>query len=1457
VSEQTRIKQWLDSLGLDQYLSTFVENDIDNEILLTLNTEDLREMGITSLGHRKRMLAAISQLEQRTAVSAQDKSATQHSSSEQPIGLVAPHEELNVSAKRTVAVQVVQPRSSENVAVNISEVLENLANDDTRSQRVVPVYSDASGVWDNERQYQPGDVIADRFELIRKLGTGGMGEVFLARQQSVDRMVAIKLLHAEQRHRTDLVKRFVREANAVATLCHPNIVQLYDFIWVSPSEACMVMELVEGRSLEQMIAKESPVPLAQAIEVAVQVCDALAGAHSAGVIHRDLKPGNIFLLPVAGQRNFVKVLDFGIARVENELEPKLTVTGDVFGTPRYMSPEQIMGNTTSVQSDLYSLGIILFEMLAGQPPFNAAAMAVMAMHLNEPVPTLPADVARPPALDVLLRSMLAKSPSLRPGSALQVRDELLELLEQRAAPVVGRSSYSVMPPANFSAEWRQSTVISMELYGENQWADTEQEHQALSEARAHVRRLVTRFEGHLLSAQGRFVQVVFGAWSAHRNDPHRAVQVALLFRQSASQHGQTWQGRAGIVSGRVIVSCEESHGKRELVVSGPPIQDANNVCQQAQPGDILISDEVYRETTEQFNVAPRTNRDAKEVWAVQTHRQKATWDSSDIMVGRIAELQQCVDAMNRCLHRQTGVTITVCGEAGMGKSRLVSALRKEAIEKNLTCHEGQFFDRDEARQQDVFRSVLHSVLGISNGEDTEQLQTAVESVLASSGLGPEHWVFLYDLVGLALPMPMRRVFDAMEPSVREFGKRHVLVTVLRNRAIAKPFLITLEDVHWADRSALSMLAGLHQSIATVPIVLIVTTREDRELPWEHSNSDHETLRINLSALSDEMATELVARLGVEDKAWQRQLVERAGGHPLFLVELLRSQHKDSTLMLPASVQSLIQIKLDKLAAKDRQAIQAAAILGKQFRLETLRSMVKLPDYSCAKLVAQRLLVRCDSETFAFAHALVHEAIYDQLLEKHRKQLHLQAFENIKEINLQAQHLAYAGDARAAGVLIQVAHAEIKQHAYHRALRFLQLSAEVPYSKEEGFQLHSLEGEVLLVLGEGKLATDAHGKALECAQSETERCQALIHRASAARGYSNYELALADLDAAESILQHLNEPKFLSEVKYLRGSVSFATGRVEASRAAHLQALELANQHDLLTIKARVLSGMADSDYGIGKLRSAHDRFQQSIEIGRVHGLLSLETNNLGMLALTKVFLLAIDESLQVSEQALNLASELSQPRAETLALGSVALAMIECGNYQGGLEVARQAKELARRVGMVIFETAGLYFEARSNFYLNKSPQARELMTYALKITERNKMGRFMAAALYSVQARATSGVHEQNQILQKGIDLLNQGVPAFNHLWLYREAIEIAWEQKDFPRMLTYANALASFTAQEPFPWADFVVERGRVLAEVFQDNLDPEIRQRLRIVSEQASKHKLQWAIPALEQAKNQALL
>jgi serine/threonine-protein kinase len=298
-----------------------------------------------------------------------------------------------------------------------------------------------------------GTLMGGRYHIVGRVGTGGMGTVYRAEQRGLGRPVALKVLKSELVSDRETVGRFQREAKAMSLLVHPNTVRVFDFGEDPAGHLYLAMELLEGELLTAKLDREGQLDVREAVHVTQQILRSLHEAHAKGLVHRDLKPDNIYLARVEGHLEpVVKVLDFGIAKIFRDdakpIDQLETQAGTVFGTPRYMSPEQAQGKALDPRSDLYSVGVLLFQLLVGHAPFtDEDAVVVMAKHIREEVPPVGKVVPErpiPPSLEAVVRKALEKDPARRFPSAEAFEQALAACLpdieRERALRLQGRKS---------------------------------------------------------------------------------------------------------------------------------------------------------------------------------------------------------------------------------------------------------------------------------------------------------------------------------------------------------------------------------------------------------------------------------------------------------------------------------------------------------------------------------------------------------------------------------------------------------------------------------------------------------------------------------------------------------------------------------------------------------------------------------------------------------------------------------------------------------------------------------------------------------------------------------------------------------------------------------------------------------------------------------------------------------
>lgn len=273
-----------------------------------------------------------------------------------------------------------------------------------------------------------GKTLSGRYEILSHIGEGGMGIVYKARHLSLGRLVAVKVMIEDLARDNAALQRFQREARVLSAVEHPNLILVHDFGETENKQPFLVMELLEGKTLEEIIEKHGKLPLALAIEVFVEICEGMQAAHDQGLIHRDLKPANVMLVK-KNEKRMCKILDMGLAKFVDKKAAKLTQTGQIFGSPLYMSPEQCLSKTMDHRSDVYSLGCLMYEALCGHVPFTGENFVSTSLkHVSDTPPSMRDTCPElPEELEQLVLDCLKKTPEERPASMTEVRDRIVKV----------------------------------------------------------------------------------------------------------------------------------------------------------------------------------------------------------------------------------------------------------------------------------------------------------------------------------------------------------------------------------------------------------------------------------------------------------------------------------------------------------------------------------------------------------------------------------------------------------------------------------------------------------------------------------------------------------------------------------------------------------------------------------------------------------------------------------------------------------------------------------------------------------------------------------------------------------------------------------------------------------------------------------------------------------------------
>jgi len=991
----------------------------------------------------------------------------------------------------------------------------------------------------------------------------------------------------------------------------------------------------------------------------------------------------------------------------------------------------------------------------------------------------------------------------------------------------GRVAVAATPDAE--GERRQVTILFADLCSFtslSQAMDAEDLHELISRYAALVDGIVVAYGGSIDKHIGDAVMALFGAPIAHGDDPLRAVRAALDIHagitQLARDYGRELAAHLGIASGEVVAGGLTGPGRHEYTVHGDSVNLAARLVALAGPGQTLVSDAVYRALADhaQFDALGATPVKGFDkpvaVWALRS----LAADSVSMrtpFVGRKLELEQFSGILGACKTGTSGQVVVIRGEAGIGKSRLLGEMLRIARDRGFDAHRTLVFDFGTGKGQDAIRTLVGDLLGVATAATQDERRAARDRALELGLVAADQALFLDDLLGVVLATDARSLYDAMDNSRRNLGKRQALSALIMNSSRRKPLVTAIEDVHWADPMTLGYLAGVAAAARGGPALLLLTTRVEGDPldgAWRTGLAGTPLTTIDVGPLA---AEEAAALAGTFIEATQRVAVaclERAEGNPLFLEQLLRHAEEGAGDAIPASIQSLVLARMDRLAGADKRALQAAAILGQRFDLPTLRHLLGDPDYECAGLVAHALVLPEES-TFLFAHALVQEGVYSSLLKTRRRELHRRAAAWFRHSDpeLHAEHLDRAEDTGAARAFGEAARVQRESFHYERALALVERGLAVAIEDKETFELTCLKGRLLRDLGAIPESIAAFRCALELGADDASRCRAGIGLAAGLRVSEGLSEALLVLDDAQAAATRCGAVAELARIHHLRGNVYFPMGRIEGCRAEHELGLRYALETGSAQAEARALGGLGDAAYAQGRLRSAFDYFSRCVELSRAHGFGRIEVANRSMIGFSRMCLNQFHEALADGVAAAEAAARVGQPRAEMLGEGACAFACFELGDWDAALAHLANALRLAQRLGARRFEAQHREMEGRIFWQLGQRELGRQRLNESLAMCRSVGM-QFTGPAVIGALARATEDPGEQRRLLDEGEALLRLGAVAHNHLWFYRDAIEAMIARGAWDEALRYATALRDYTREEPLPWCELLIARTHALA-------------------------------------------
>jgi serine/threonine protein kinase/tetratricopeptide (TPR) repeat protein len=869
-----------------------------------------------------------------------------------------------------------------------------------------------------------GAVLGGRFEIERLAGAGGMGTVYRALDRSTGTTVAIKVLRDDVN-----APRFLREADVLRRLRHPGVVAHVAHGTEPP--AFLAMEWLDGEDLGSRLDRGS-LTLRESLALIGAVADVVAAAHAAGVVHRDLKPTNVFLVGASLDR--VKVIDFGIARHDGGAV--LTGTGGVLGTPAYMAPEQIRGAHADARVDVFALGVILYQCIAGRLPFDGpSTMAILAKILLEE----PAALAVPAPVERILARLLCKDPAGRLADAAAVQAELASIGPVSDKPAALPAGTEERPPALTPQEQGIVSVVlardvlplretsaarnaSPTLEDKTLLSPSWEMPDARASRRARVGAIVQSHGGRLQILLDGSIVVTVSLRGAATDLAARAARCALAIRAEVSGVPLSLATGRAVISGRTTAGQVIDRAAALLVAAG------------AAPAPILVDDSTARLLEDRFLLASFDGlRPAFELRAERGEEGPRTLLGRPTpFVGRERELSSLVALFDECATHSVARAVLVTAPAGMGKTRL-----KNELVRKLNAHGSQpviWAARGDALARDsafaVLGQTIRSATHIGAWEPAEAQLQKLRARLVER-LGEENveqpCALLAELLGAGPREAPTAVLAGLRNDPQLLGERMRAAWLrwVEAECARGPVAIVLDDLHWSDPPSVKFLDHALRVLADRPLFLLAMGRPEVREAFPALWDERELQDVRLPGLTRKAAETLVGDVlaARATPTIVQRVVDRASGNAFYLEELIRAVAEGGGDALPETVIGMVQARFDALAHEVRSVLRAGAVFGERFWRGGVLALLGarqndaidawLEDLARRELLLVRPESRFPAEPeYAFRHDLVREAAYAMLTDENRRLGHRLAAEWLLSAG-EADHGALANHFREA------------------------------------------------------------------------------------------------------------------------------------------------------------------------------------------------------------------------------------------------------------------------------------------------------------------------------------------------------------------------------------------------------------------------------------------------------------
>ena len=864
------------------------------------------------------------------------------------------------------------------------------------------------------------------YKILEKLGEGGMGVVYKAEDVTLDRTVALKFLPTRTVVTDNDRARFSNEARAAAKLTHPNIATVYEF-GEADGEKFLAMEFVEGETLSNKL-RRGPLSVSDVLRIVSEVASGLGAAHQRGIIHRDIKSENIMLTP----QGAAKITDFGLAQIRGQ--SRLWHTEGTAGTVSYMLPEQARGEALDERTDIWSLGVVLYEMLTAKLPFPGSyESAILYLVLHEqpqPMKSIREDV--PTKLHEVVEKCLKKDPGQRYQNGEALLSDVKALVKELEQGVQEPQEKPV-EQRRFETERRPVTIMFATILAgghESEEPDPEALSTGLDECFDGLTSIIQKYDGMKDRILGDRLMAVFGAPAAHENDPERAVRCAQemmshMKRINAlgiSQVSTALQLKIGIHSGVVVAGNVGTEKGAGYSVVGDVINITAGITDFVQPGEIHLSADTLKLVPEIVEVGEARSVPLKgktqEIIVYKLRSLKAGIEpgrravGTGAFVGRADEIRLFEESLEH-VQKKGEVRVFIRGEAGVGKTRLKSELTNRAQKRRMSICEGKCSSFETNTPYYLWNTLLRSLLRVDQETSESEVRSRLHEmvkILTIESDEPYLAALLslrYEEILLEEDEPRKRkIFDAARRLLKTYAER-------------KPSVFLFEDLHWIDRFSQSLLEFVLSEKQLGPALIVCFYRPEYAGAKRITESGKE---LDLNRLPGGEARELMRlRLGAESMPENLAILieQRSEGNPFFIEEIIKTlmdkgivivkkgkleiQSEKLESGIPETLQGVILARIDRLEERIREVLLDASVIGREFSTPVLEHIVGnkidvkggLKKLESLELVFEKEDAR--ELEYLFKHYLIQEVAYNTLLQKKRKQIHVLIAQAIEKL----------------------------------------------------------------------------------------------------------------------------------------------------------------------------------------------------------------------------------------------------------------------------------------------------------------------------------------------------------------------------------------------------------------------------------------------------------------------------